>query len=417
LAEANSKTYSRAASLFFDVPLAIEPTKRDALIAFWEAKLQGASLEWGEKQEPFAVTYAAIDDDLDGFVDPDSGEPRRRGKIAVLPLYGTISQRMNMMTQVSGGTSTELFGEAFRAQLNDPEVRSIVLNIDSPGGSSYGVSELANLIMDARGRKPIVAFANSVAASAAYWIGAAADHFYVTPGGLVGSIGVYAVHQDVSKRAEDEGIQTTLISAGKNKTRGNPFGPLSDDDVAHIQALVDDTYSMFIRDVARGRRVAQTKVRSGYGQGDVLTATDALHEGMVDGVKTFDEVLAESARLKPRKPQPAMRAAEAAELDESPRSGLTFAEQIQEFLFAAQEIGVRIKSRAEFRQGEGRSLSEEQQVVIHQALVQAEAIFSEIKVSVPRPDAADAAKVLRLQRWKAAQAQAAALGIAVAAEE
>ena len=121
-----------------------------------------------------------------------AAHPRRRasGSVAVLPLYGTISQRMGMMESMSGGTSAEAFGKYFRAAVADPDVGSIVIDIDSPGGSVYGIEELASEILDARGEKQIVAVANSLAASAAYWIGSAAHEFVVTPSGEVGSIGV-----------------------------------------------------------------------------------------------------------------------------------------------------------------------------------------------------------------------------------
>jgi ClpP class serine protease len=124
-----------------------------------------------------------------------------------------------------GGSATEDVAGALRAMLADDSINKIVLDIDSPGGSSYGVAELFNEIYGARGQKPIVAIANSLAASAAYWIGSAADRFLVTPGGLVGSIGVYSVHQDISKMAEKAGVKTTFISAGKHKVEGTSSSP------------------------------------------------------------------------------------------------------------------------------------------------------------------------------------------------
>ena len=88
--------------------------------------------------------------------------------------------------------------------------------------SVYGVAELADQIQSARASKPVVAIANSLAASAAYWIGCAAGEFYVTPGGEVGSIGVWQAHFDYSQAIASEGVKPTLISAGKYKVEGNP---------------------------------------------------------------------------------------------------------------------------------------------------------------------------------------------------
>jgi signal peptide peptidase SppA len=215
------------------------------------------------------------------------------GGIAVLPLYGVITQRGNMVQDVSGpgSTSTEQFGSALRQLLADDTVGQILIDIDSPGGSVYGVAELADEIQSARAQKPVVAIANSLAASAAYWIGCAASEFYVTPGGEVGSIGVWQAHQDYSKALDEAGVKTTLISAGKFKVEGNPYAPLDEDAQAFMQTRVDEYYTAFTRSVAKGRGVPIAQVRDAMGQGRVLGADAALAQGMVDGVASFDEVL------------------------------------------------------------------------------------------------------------------------------
>ncbi len=215
------------------------------------------------------------------------------GGIAVLPLYGVVTQRGNMVDDVSGpgSVSTQAFAAALQDALNDDTVGSILIDIDSPGGSVYGVSELADQIYQARGKKPIVAIANSLAASAAYWIGSAASELYVTPGGEVGSIGVYAAHQDISQALELEGINVQLISAGKFKTEASPYGPLSDEARAAIQQSVDGYYAMFTKAVSRGRGVSVAQVRDGMGQGRCVSATDALSQDMVDGVMSFDDLV------------------------------------------------------------------------------------------------------------------------------
>ena len=214
--------------------------------------------------------------------------------IAVLPLYGVITQRGNMVDDISGpgSTSTEKFTAALRQVLADDTVAQILIDIDSPGGSVYGVSELAAEIMKARTQKPVVAVANSLAASAAYWIGCAAGEFYVTPGGEVGSIGVWQAHFDYSKALEGDGVKPTLISAGKFKVEGNPYVPLDLEALSFMQSRVDDYYNAFAKAVAKGRGLTVNDVREGMGEGRVLGADAALAAKMVDGVATFDEVLA-----------------------------------------------------------------------------------------------------------------------------
>ena len=220
------------------------------------------------------------------------------GGIAVIPLYGVVTQRGNMVDDVSGpgSISTQQFAAALRQALADESVSQILIDIDSPGGSVYGVSELADEIASARTQKPVVAIANSLAASAAYWIGCSASEFYVSPGGEVGSIGVWQAHFDHSQAFASEGVKPTLISAGKYKVEGNPYAPLDEDAQAFMQSRVDDYYTTFTKAVARGRGVPISQVRDGMGQGRVLGADAAFAQNMVDGIATFDDVVKKMRR-------------------------------------------------------------------------------------------------------------------------
>ena len=219
----------------------------------------------------------------------------RSGAIAVVGVYGTIMQRNSQINICDGGTSTQAISQALRQAQADETVSSIILDIDSPGGSVYGVAELAAEIRTSS--KPVTAVANSLAASAAYWLGTAASEFFMTPGGEVGSIGVWMAHEDWSKALADAGVSTTLISAGKYKTEGNPYGPLDADAQGFMQSRVDDYYGAFTRDVAKGRNVSVDDVRGGMGQGRVLGAAQAKDQKMVDGVMTFDQVVRHVARI------------------------------------------------------------------------------------------------------------------------
>ena len=220
------------------------------------------------------------------------------GGIALLPLYGIITQRGNRVEDISGPgcISTQQFASALRQALVDDSVSQILIDIDSPGGSVYGIAELADEIVSARSKKPVVAIANSLAASAAYWIGCSASEFYVTPGGEVGSIGVWQAHFDYSQAFANEGVKPTLISAGKYKVEGNPYVPLDEDAQAFMQSRVDDYYATFTKAVSRGRGVPIAQVRDAMGQGRVLGAEAAQAQAMVDGVATFDEVVGKMRR-------------------------------------------------------------------------------------------------------------------------
>jgi signal peptide peptidase SppA len=217
------------------------------------------------------------------------------GGVAVIPLTGVITPRDSFLSLLFGGGSGGLqgFRDDFRTALGSPDVGSIVLDIDSPGGLIDLVPETAAEIRAARGDKPIIAVANTQAASAAYWLASQADELVVTPSGDVGSVGVYMLHEDWSGFNEKQGIAPTYISAGRYKTEGNPDAALSDDAQKAWQQEVNDLYSMFVEAVAAGRDVSASTVRDGYGEGRTLLADRALNAGMVDRIATLETVVGE----------------------------------------------------------------------------------------------------------------------------
>lgn len=216
---------------------------------------------------------------------------RVSGSVAVLPLYGVVEQRLSGLGFLFGGVSTEQVGQALDALMAAKDVSAIVLDWDSPGGTISGVQELSDKIFNARGTKPIISVVDSMMASAAYWIGSAADQIAMTPGGDTGSVGVYSMHVDYSQALEAEGIKVTFIKAGKYKAEGNPYEPLSQETTDYVQQGVDEAYTAFVKAVARNRGVTASKVRADYGEGRVLGADAALAAGMVDRVATLEEVL------------------------------------------------------------------------------------------------------------------------------
>lgn len=213
---------------------------------------------------------------------------KSQGRLALIPIYGAISQRGYWWS----ATSTIQVGAELRDALNDPQVESIIFDVDSPGGTIAGVMELSDAIFKSRERKPSYAIANSLAASALYWITSAATRFYAAPSAEVGSIGVFSLHVDFSESNKKLGVAPTYITAPKFKVEGNPDEPLSTEARATIQASVDDAYSDFVRQVARNRSVSTSTVESNFGQGRVVGARDALAAGMIDGIRTLEHVAA-----------------------------------------------------------------------------------------------------------------------------
>jgi ClpP class serine protease len=145
------------------------------------------------------------------------------------------------------------------------------------------VSELADEIVSARAQKPVVAIANSLAASAAYWIGCSASEFYVTPGGEIGSIGVWQAHFDYSQAFVTKGVTVTLISAGKYKVEGNPYVPLDEKAQGFMQSRVDDYYASFTKAVARWRGVPIARCVTEWARVVCSVRDAAKAQGMIDG--------------------------------------------------------------------------------------------------------------------------------------
>lgn len=211
--------------------------------------------------------------------------------LAVLPLTGTISHRMGMLSEASGGISTERFTQWLRAAAADPSVKAIVIDCDSPGGPVDGVPELGDEIARVNKIKTVIGVANSMAASAAYWLLSQCGELVVTPSGMVGSVGVFASHEDLSKRYDQLGVKVNLVSAGKFKTEGNPYEPLSDEARQALQGQVNDYYDLFTKAVARGRETDPNSVKTGFGEGRMLLAPQAVKAGMADRVATLDQTL------------------------------------------------------------------------------------------------------------------------------
>lgn len=264
-----------------------------------------ASQAWAMSPEYVDAMLGVLSSRLEGKLSAEDVEarihPNREksiansdGSIAVIPVRGVISNRASMIEDVSvgAGTSAERITSNVREAMGDSQIKAIVLDVDSPGGAAAGTPEAADAIREMRGgRKPIVAQVQGQAASAAYWIASAADEIVATQSSQVGSIGVLSVHESVAKMLEDEGIEETIISAGRYKADGNPYEPLSDTAREHMQDMVDKYYAMFVDAVAAGRGVDKGRVESRYGQGRSMLAGDADEVGMIDRVGTMQETI------------------------------------------------------------------------------------------------------------------------------
>jgi signal peptide peptidase SppA len=264
---------------------AVTPEMFQEIQRIYVARMMGPKLD---KEE----IIAAIEAKTGQPFKPSTYGSRVQDGVAVLNVEGVLARRMNMMMYISGGTSMEQVQNDFMAAVNDPAVKGIILDIDSPGGTVSGTEELANAIFTARGSKPIIAYTGSTMASAAYWVGAAADAVYIsgnTP--QVGSIGVVGSHVDVSRREEQMGIKTTEISAGKYKRIASSYAPLTEEGRAVLQESVDSAYTAFVDAVAQFRGTTTDDVLNRMADGRVFRGRQAIDAGLVDGVSTLDDLI------------------------------------------------------------------------------------------------------------------------------
>ena len=215
--------------------------------------------------------------------------------IAVLPLTGVISRYSANNYLFSGGTSLDNFVYAFHQALHNPAIQSIILNIDSPGGTVAGIHECAEMIYNARGQKKIIAYVSGMAASAAYWLACAADEIILDATASVGSIGVLCVQTDDSDYKAKIGVKditiVSSVSPHKHIDATTPNGR------HELQKTVDSIAEVFINRVACYRNVSTDTVLADFGQGGVLVGQQAIDVNMADHLGSLNTLLNDLSSL------------------------------------------------------------------------------------------------------------------------
>jgi len=205
-----------------------------------------------------------------------------RDGIAIIPINGSIFRYANLFTEVSGGTSTQKLAIDFNQAMADNEVKGIMFDIDSGGGQANGISELSDMIFNAKGTKPIKTYIGGSGASAAYWIGSATDEVIINTTGMAGSIGAMLTYDDDTKKLKSEGIKEVKIISS--------VSPLKNAD-SELQSMVDTLGQLFVEDVAKNRNVSVDTVLEKFGKGGLFIGRDAVSAGLADRVGTFEDVL------------------------------------------------------------------------------------------------------------------------------
>lgn len=213
------------------------------------------------------------------------------GTVAVVPIEGVIARHASMVGGVSQpeGMSCGQIIDAMNAAA-DSGAKSILLDINSPGGMVSGIDDVVQAVREVGQRIPVVACSHDLMASAAYWVGSQARELFLGPVSAVGSIGVYEVVDDTSEAFAESGVRRLVIKKGRHKALGMDGVPVSEEDAAVLEAELDGVYRAFIKDVAHGRGVAFERSAK-WADGRVHTGADAVVAGLADGVMSFSNVL------------------------------------------------------------------------------------------------------------------------------
>ena len=209
--------------------------------------------------------------------------------VAIIPVQGTLVHGQSFWW--AGETSYSKIADQMLHAMTDPEVRGVAMWVNSPGGFVSGCFDLADCIYDLRGEKPIWAFVDESAFSAAYALASSASRIMVPRTGGVGSVGVVAMHMDISKMLENMGVTVTTFQFGARKTDSYPTTPMTKEARTKMQEDIDILGEMFVDLVARNRGISKKAVRDT--QAGCFLADEGIKLGLADAVMPIDEAFME----------------------------------------------------------------------------------------------------------------------------
>lgn len=278
--------FAHLAQRLFNVPLAIHPRKAEVVMAALSERLGISRIVRanGESANPLALM-----DEMGGY-DREANNPRGGydivNGVALIPVYGTLVQKLGTLRPMSGMTGYDGIRQNFLMALTDPDVKAIMLDIDSPGGEVSGCFDLVDAIYNARGEKPIWSILSESAYSAGYAIASAADRICVPRTGGVGSIGVICMHVDWSKALTDAGLKVTFITYGERKADGHSEIPLSPEALERFQSDMNEMGELFVATVARNRNISAQIIRDT--QASTYLGDAGVKLGLADAVMPPD---------------------------------------------------------------------------------------------------------------------------------
>lgn len=202
--------------------------------------------------------------------------------VALIRVNGVLVQELGCLRPFWGITGYDGIRENFLTALDDPEAKAIAFLICSPGGDVAGLFDLADEIYAARGVKPIWAILDEYAYSAGYGIACATDRIIVPRTGGTGSIGVIAMHVELSRMLDKEGVGVTVLRRGAHKAEVNSVEKLSDGAYERWMADINEVGEIFEEAVARNRGISASDIVAM--QGETFMGAEGVRLGLADAV-------------------------------------------------------------------------------------------------------------------------------------
>lgn len=223
-------------------------------------------------------------------LEPTPKPLQRSNDVAIVPVVGYLTKDPELADWL-GGTDTIALTTTLRKLATDPTVKSVMLLIDSPGGSSSGMADAAEAVQRLATEKPTAAYAADLACSAAYWLASQTRRISASRSAIIGSIGTYSWIVDSSGLADRIGFRVHVLSTGTHKGAGVPGAPISEQQLAEMQRVIESLNSHFVGDVARGRRMTAARLAE-VTDGRVWIGSEARDVGLVDRIESFEAALA-----------------------------------------------------------------------------------------------------------------------------
>lgn len=205
-----------------------------------------------------------------------------RGKLGVIPVRGVIGHHLSSLEMLCGGYGVEQLQYDLELASEDSSIERLLVDFHSPGGTITQVPESARMLRKIGLSKETFGITTGESASASYWLMSQVQNLYLTESAMVGSIGVYLALLDRSDEMKQKGIKLKLIKAGEHKGMGLPGNPLTDDQEAMLQAMVNDTYKAFTGSI----RAARPQVKDEVMQGQMFRGQKAVNAGLADATVT-----------------------------------------------------------------------------------------------------------------------------------